>query len=74
MASAGAAMTMPIIEVVIRDGVPVFRVEGLGMVSEHQQLWQARIRWECMAVATGYQEQEPVVVDGDGGRFGEGGL
>lgn len=65
-------MDLPTVEIVIRDGEPMFRVEGMGMVTEHRQLWQAQIRWECLRVAR--SGQPPALVEEDGGRFGEPGV
>lgn len=80
MPSATLAMALPTIEVVIRDGVPVFMVSGMGLCTAHSQLWQARTHWEALCVAAGHHPCNfpadaagAQVVDGDGGRWGEAG-
>lgn len=54
-------MDAPTIQVVIVDGRPVFEVAGLGLVSRHQQLEQAQLRWHCLATAAGYDGPAPVL-------------
>jgi hypothetical protein len=54
-------MDAPTIQVVVVDGRPVFEVSGLGLVSRHQQLQQAQLRWHCLAVAAGYDGPAPVL-------------
>lgn len=51
----------PTIQVVIVDGRPLFEVAGMGLVSRHQQLEQAQLRWHCLAVAAGYDGPAPVL-------------
>jgi hypothetical protein len=51
----------PTIRVVVVDGLPLFEVLGLGIVSRHQQLEQAQLRWHCLAVAEGYDGPAPVL-------------
>lgn len=71
MASAAMAMTLPIVEVVIRDGAPIFRVQHGARSFEHHDRWQAEVVAHSWAAQL---REPPTVVDGDGGRFGEGGL
>lgn len=54
-------MDAPTIQVVIVDGRPVFEVTGLGLVSQHQQLEQAQLRWHCLATAAGWEGPAPVL-------------
>lgn len=51
----------PTIQVVVVDGRPVFEVAGQGLVSRHQQLEQAQLRWHCLATAAGYEGPAPVL-------------
>jgi hypothetical protein len=32
---------------------PIWEVSGKGLVSRHQQLWQAMLRFDCMCIAKG---------------------
>lgn len=32
---------------------PIWEVSGNGLVSRHQQLWQAMLRFDCMCIAKG---------------------
>jgi hypothetical protein len=52
---------IPVIEMVVVEGRPLFQVSGLGIVIQHQQLAQAHLQWHCQAVARGWTGPAPVV-------------
>lgn len=52
----------PTIELVIDDqGHSIFEVRGMGLVSRHEQMYQAQLRWHCLAMAQGYDGPAPYV-------------
>jgi len=36
----------------------MWEVTGLGMMSQHKQLWQAMLRFDCMCIAKGIDPGE----------------
>lgn len=64
-------MDLPTIELVIRDGQPIYRVDFAGMSWFTPDRWQAQVKAHQFAAASG---QPPQVVEEDGGRFGEPGV
>jgi hypothetical protein len=43
----------PCIELMQSPNGPLWEVSGNGLVSRHQQLWQAMLRFDCMCIAKG---------------------
>ena len=43
----------PCIELIQTHEGPIWQVTGLGMRSNHKQLWQAMLRFDCMCIAKG---------------------
>jgi hypothetical protein len=43
----------PCIELIQGASGPIWEVSGNGLVSRHQQLWQAMLRFDCMCIAKG---------------------
>jgi hypothetical protein len=48
----------PCIELIQTNHGPMWEVTGLGMMSQHKQLWQAMLRFDCMCIAKGIDPGE----------------
>lgn len=64
-------MDLPTIELVIRDGEPMYRVDHAGMSWYVADAWQAQVKAHQFAASSG---APPALVEEDGGRWGEPGV